>query len=265
MRRSSVFVASMLSVGTAAVMWAAPVQAQEVGRVLSSTALISQVSVPRQVCAQEVVQVQSQTPGTKSGAGALMGAVAGGVTGNAIGSGNGRAAATILGFIGGAILGDRIEGASPGLVSTSQQTINRCSTQNFIENRTTGYQVVYEYAGKQYSVQMPQDPGPSIQLQVAPVQQILPRPVAQVDEVRQVAQPLSADNAVLVSQSPYQPIFQPQAAPVVVVTTPGYYYPAPVLGASFVIRAGNSSGYYSHSSSHSRRAAPYPHYPAYFR
>ncbi len=132
--------------------------APELGRVISSTAIISQVSVPRQVCAQEVVQVHSQTPATKSGAGALMGGIAGGAMGNAIGQGSGRAAATVIGLFAGAILGDRIEGGSPAQAATTQQTVNRCSTQNFIENRTTAYQVVYEYAGKQYSVQMPQDP-----------------------------------------------------------------------------------------------------------
>lgn len=42
-----------------------------------------------------------------------------------------------------------------------------CSTQTFYENRTIGYKVVYEYAGKQYSVQLPQDPGPTLQLRVS--------------------------------------------------------------------------------------------------
>lgn len=40
---------------------------------------------------------------------------------------------------------------------------------HFYENRTVAYNVVYEYAGKQYAVQMPNDPGPSIQLQLTPV------------------------------------------------------------------------------------------------
>jgi hypothetical protein len=32
-----------------------------------------------------------------------------------------------------------------------------------------GYNVVYEYAGKQYTVQMPADPGPTLRLQLTPV------------------------------------------------------------------------------------------------
>jgi hypothetical protein len=52
---------------------------------------------------------------------------------------------------------------------TQTQNVQRCGTQTFYENRTVAYNVVYEYAGKQYSVQMPNDPGPSVQLQITPV------------------------------------------------------------------------------------------------
>ena len=50
--------------------------------------------------------------------------------------------------------------------------MQQCSTQIFYENRTMGYNVTYEFLGKQYSVQMPSDPGPTIQLQITPM---LPR------------------------------------------------------------------------------------------
>jgi len=135
--------------------------AQEVGRVLSSTPVVQQVQIPRQVCSQETVPVPAQ----KSGAGAAIGAIAGGALGNAVGHGGGRAAATAIGIIGGAFLGDNIEG--PG--AAQAQNFQRCSTHTMLENRVIGYQVVYEYAGKQYSVQMPQDPGPQVQLQITPV------------------------------------------------------------------------------------------------
>ncbi len=137
--------------------------AQEQGRVISSTPLIAQVAVPRQVCTNEQVTSQTQH---KSGAGALMGGVAGGALGNAVGNGNGRAAATVIGIFGGAILGDRIEGVQP---QAQTQNVQRCITQTFYENRAVGYNVVYEFNGKQYQVQMPQDPGPFVSLQVTPV------------------------------------------------------------------------------------------------
>lgn len=71
----------------------------------------------------------------------------------------------MLGIFGGAILGNNIEG-SPAQQS---QTIQNCSTQNVIENRVMGYNVTYEFNGKQYNVQLPRDPGPSIKLTVTPV------------------------------------------------------------------------------------------------
>lgn len=140
-----------------------PPPAGEHGRVLSSTAVQTAVTVPRQVCGVE----QVATPAQKSGGGAILGAIAGGVIGNAIGHGSGRAAATAVGIVGGAMIGDHIEGGAPGQI----QNVERCSTQNVVEYRTTGYNVVYEYAGRQYSVQLPYEPGPWIRLQVTPVAQ----------------------------------------------------------------------------------------------
>ncbi len=136
-------------------------QAQELARVIASVPVIQQVSVPRQVCSTQQVMVEQP----RSGAGALLGAVAGGAAGNAIGDGSGRAAATAIGIIGGAMLGNRIEGPAPARVQ--DQTV--CSTQNVYENRTIGYNVTYEYAGRQYQVQLPQDPGPTLRVQVTPM------------------------------------------------------------------------------------------------
>ena len=135
--------------------------AQEVGRVISSTPIIQQVAVPRQVCTQN----QVVSPGQKSGAGALMGAIAGGAIGNNVGQGFGRDAATMLGLIGGALMGDKVEGSPAPEV----RQVQNCTNQVFYENRTTAYNVIYEFAGKQYTVQWPKDPGPTIKLQITPV------------------------------------------------------------------------------------------------
>ncbi|MBD8051909.1 glycine zipper 2TM domain-containing protein [Limnohabitans radicicola] len=175
-------------------------QAQEVGQVISRTPVYQQVVVPRQSCTQTPVAVQPQT----SGAGALMGAIAGGAVGNTIGRGDGRALATMAGVIGGAILGDKIE--SPGATQTQTQTT--CTTQNIYENRLVGYNVVYEFGGKQYTVQLPQDPGPTIQLQVTPVG--APRSDATPD----------APPTVVASNTITTVTTQPR---VVYVPTPSYY------------------------------------------
>jgi len=94
-----------------------------------------------------------------------MGAIAGGAVGNQMGGGSGKAAATALGIFGGAILGDRIEGAP----APQTQTVQNCHTETVYENRVVGYNVTYEYAGKQYMVQMPRDPGPTLMVNVTPV------------------------------------------------------------------------------------------------
>ena len=157
----NITIQTSLLAGLMALSASVSVQAQEVGKVISSTPIIQQVAVPRQVCNTQ----QVTTGGEKSGAGAAMGAIAGGAIGNQIGNGSGRALATMAGLFGGAILGDNIEG--PG--TPQVKNVQNCSQQMFYENRTMAYNVVYEFAGKQYSVQMPQDPGPTVRLQITPM------------------------------------------------------------------------------------------------
>jgi uncharacterized protein YcfJ len=198
--------------------------AQEQGRVISTTPVITQVAVPRQVCTQEQVVTQANT---KSGAGALIGGIAGGAVGNAIGNGSGRAAATMLGIFGGAILGDKVEG---GQLQSNTQNVQRCTTQTFYENRPTAYNVVYEFNGKQYQVQMPQDPGPYVGLQVTPV--AAPAPV-QVQPAPVIVRPVT--QAPVYTQPVYnQPIY---TQPVVVETSTIYVQPAPVYVHPVVVPA----------------------------
>ncbi len=52
----------------------------------------------------------------------------------------------------------------------------QCSTQTIYESRTVAYNVVYEYGGKQYSVQMPQNPGSTLRLQIAGTPVPVPAP-----------------------------------------------------------------------------------------
>jgi uncharacterized protein YcfJ len=188
-------------------------QAQDQGRVISSQPVIQQVAVPRQTCSNEQIAVQGQ----KSGAGGLMGAVAGGAIGNNIGSGSGRALATVIGVIGGSVMGDRIEGAPP----VQMQTVQSCRTVTVYENRTSAYNVVYEFGGRQYSVQMPNDPGQYVQVQVTPVgagQQ----PVQNMGIPAPVIQPMVQQPTV------QQPVVQQYvAAPQVVYAQPQVVYTQP--------------------------------------
>lgn len=150
---------------TALAAAAAGASAQEQGRVLSSTPITQQVAIPQQVCGNETVYTEPRA----TGAGAVLGAIAGGAAGNAIGGGSGRAAATALGVIGGAMLGNNIEGGRSGY-----QNVQRCNTQTYYENRTVGYNVVYEFNGRQYTTRTQTDPGSWIPLNVQPAVAGLP-------------------------------------------------------------------------------------------
>jgi uncharacterized protein YcfJ len=137
--------------------------AQEVGQVLSRTPVYQQVAVPRQTCTQAPALVPVQP----SGIGAVIGAVAGGVLGSQLGGRDSQGLSTMAGVFGGAMLGNQVEGRA-----NTPVPVTTCTTQNIYENRLVGYNVVYEFAGKQYTVQLPQDPGATIPLQVTPVSSI---------------------------------------------------------------------------------------------
>lgn len=201
-------------------------------RVISSTPVVQQVSVPRQICSIQPMVTQAPP----SGAGAVMGALAGGAMGNAIGDGGGRALATVIGLVGGAMVGNNLEG------NRSQvQNVQQCGTQMSYENRTTHYNVVYEYADRQYTVQMPSDPGLYVRLQVTPVG-AMPAPQAGIQPgYAQPAQPVYAQPIYA------QPVYaQPVYVQPAVVAYPGYYprpyYPPVGVSLNF----GYSRGGYGH-------------------
>jgi uncharacterized protein YcfJ len=226
-----------LALGTSA-------QAQEVGRVISSTPVVQQVAVPRQVCNTAVVQRPS------SGGGAVLGAIVGGLLGNTVGHGMGRAAATGVGVIGGAAVGDSLE-------ARGQQPVQQCTTQTSYENQTVAYNVVYEYAGKQFSVQMPNDPGPTIRLQVTPVggaaADMAPAAAAPagsgvvtappIGQQAEVGQPIGRIIGTTTTTTSYPvaaaPAYYPAYYPAYPAYYSPYYYPPVGLSLSF----GYSGGY----------------------
>lgn len=208
--KSIIIFSALAVIGTAA-------SAQEQGRVLSATPIVQQVATPQQVCGNETVYSGNRT----TGAGAVMGAIAGGAAGNAIGKGSGRAAATALGVIGGAVLGNQIEGGQP-----QYQNVQRCTTETYYENRTVGYDVVYEYAGRQYTTRTQTDPGRWIPVSVQPTGQTYstqPDPYA--------SHGVYSQPGVVTSTYPAQPIYQQPTyvTPPVTVIEYGYdsrpYYP----------------------------------------
>ena len=188
--------------------------AQEMGNVISATPIVQQVGVPRQICNNETVVQQPRS----SGGGALLGALVGGVLGHTVGGGNGKSLATMVGAFGGAVAGDQIEGRAPGYA----QNVQHCSTQTYLENRTMGYTVVYEYAGRQYSTQTSYDPGPQIPVQVTPVGSA-PMDNPQAAAYAPTYAPTYAAPAPVYAPSSPRPVYmQPSYPPVGVSVDLGY-------------------------------------------
>ena len=212
------------------------------GTVISVTPIVQQVAVPRRVCNDEAVSVQRQP----SGAGALIGAIAGGAMGNAIGAGAGRAAATALGLFGGAVVGNSIEAGGQGAQTDS---VRRCTTETTYEDRAGAFSVVYEYAGRQYTTQMRQDPGRYVQVQVqaAPEGEWAP-PQSMPPARARSAPPLSSRPPPVYVERPeyrgYQtfrePAYEsyPAPGPVYYQSGPVYYQPGyPQFGTGLVLGA----------------------------
>ena len=234
------------AVATAGLLGSAGASAMDImARVISSTPVVQQVAVPRQVCNNQ--QIVTQAP--RTGGGALLGAVAGGAAGNAIGNGGGRAVATMLGLFGGSILGDRIEG--PG--GQQVQNVQQCSTQTYYENRPSHFNVVYEYQGTPYSTQMATDPGQFVRLQITPVGSMRapPQPAFQnqPNQPQTYFQPapmqqLQGQQPVSYVQSAYAPVVQ-TLEPYPVYYQRPYYAPA-IAPIGLSLNFGYSRGYGGH-------------------
>ena len=99
-----------------------------------------------QQCVTETV-----TPTEKNATGAIVGAIVGGVVGSQIGSGSGRDVATGVGVITGAVVGDNIQNAP--------RTQQRCTPIQNTRSVIVGYEVTWEYLGRQVTQRMDRDPG----------------------------------------------------------------------------------------------------------
>jgi uncharacterized protein YcfJ len=195
---------------------AAMAGAQETGRVLSSTPVIGQLAVPQQVCRDVSVVV----PGQRDGTGAALGAVTGAVIGSTVGHGGGRAAASVIGMVGGAVIGDQLAGHSADRV----ERVRQCTTHTAFAQRVLHYDVVYEYAGRRYAVQMPDDPGPTLQLQVTPVGMVPPAPASPPPMATITPMQAAPTITTIHTATEYVP-YNPYAAPVritpIVIGLPG--------------------------------------------
>jgi uncharacterized protein YcfJ len=183
----------------------------EYGSVVSSTPIVVAVPVQQQECSDQPVEYRQPS----TGAGALIGGIAGAAIGNSLGGGFGRAAATGLGLVAGAAIGNQAEANSrPPVSSLARQ----CRAVTHYENRTTGYDVVYEYQGVRRRTQLTRDPGDRVALEV----NVAPA------EAGPLPQPVYAPRAPIEYQPPPQTYYPPASYGAPYYAAPSaYYYPAP--------------------------------------
>lgn len=158
-----------------------------------------------------------------------------------------------------------VQAMQPGSTISKQETVYAkvISKVPVIEStdklsRLLGYRVTYEYAGKQYVVQMADDPGSHIAVQiqnvpmvVAPssaIPQVLPEPVAAPAPPVAIVPPTPAQvNAALTPPPPPVVIYTPSPvyapAPVYIAPPAPYFYPSHFYyggrGVSFGIGVGH--------------------------
>ena len=139
---------------------------EDFGRVVRVTPQVQQVNSPRQECRTEYVQTQQPAPQRGVG-GAIIGGLIGGLAGNQVGGGTGRSVATAAGAIAGAVAGDRIDNSNtPNGGGVQEQQVKQCRTVDHWESRTSGYEVTYDYRGRNYTSVMSYDPGERVRLRV---------------------------------------------------------------------------------------------------
>jgi uncharacterized protein YcfJ len=127
--------------------------------VISSTPIIEHINEPRQECSPAAAPAAAQT---RSMTGVVLGTLAGGLLGAQVGRGSGQIAAAAVGAAVGAVSGDRVQNQQRTAAAPSQQ----CRTVSVAREVVKGYTVVYHYGGRDVTVMLPYDPGPTVRVGV---------------------------------------------------------------------------------------------------
>jgi uncharacterized protein YcfJ len=127
------------------------------------------VSEPVRECWQETRQPSEGPFGYNHVGRTLVGSAIGVAVGNQIGRGSGKDVARVAGaLIGGAIGHNVSVDRQRQLDSDRGRSQERCDVRyhDRFEERIDGYEVTYEYAGREYVTRMPYDPGERILVRV---------------------------------------------------------------------------------------------------
>lgn len=156
-------------------------------RVLSVRPVVERIPVSREECwndrqrSYEERRVTRSDTGAPIGAGTVLGAVVGGVIGHQFGnSSGGRDRGTAAGAIVGGLVGNQIDRDRAGQPGEAvevervpvERNVERCRTVNEVREATLGFDVRYEYGGRQFTARMDRDPGRRLMIRVdlAPVE-----------------------------------------------------------------------------------------------
>jgi len=175
----------LLAFATATTLAAPAVHAQAFGdraRVLSARPVIERMPIAREECWNDRVRTYEDRRVTRSdtgapiGPGTVLGAIVGGVAGHQVGSGRGNDVATGVGAVVGGLVGNQIDrnngDVRPGERVTEvervpvDRNVERCRTVQETREATVGYDVRYEYMGRQFTTRMARDPGRFVRVNV---------------------------------------------------------------------------------------------------
>lgn len=190
--RTRVLPAALLAaLGAYAGLAAAQQSYGDTAKVLSATPVTERVTENRRDCRMETVEgyserVRNTPPAPPTGAGAVIGSIIGGVIGHQFGySGGATAAGAVVGgLVGNSVEADANAQRAPGdvVVERTQQPrqVERCRTVPETRDRVVGYDVKYEYNGRQFQARMDFDPGPEmpVNVDVRPPAPMQPRAAA---------------------------------------------------------------------------------------
>ncbi len=160
----------------------------DTARVIAATPIYDRVALPRRECRLEPTTVyeerrlvrpeEARAPSAGIGPGAVLGAIVGGVIGHQFGnSTGGRDHGTAAGAVIGGLVGNSIEKDTDAgyrragrdvIVERTPVTrdVERCETTSETSELIVGYEVRYEYNGREFRTNMPYDPGPEMAVNV---------------------------------------------------------------------------------------------------
>ncbi len=127
------------------------------------------VSEPVRECWEETSYASDGPFSSNHVGGTLVGGLLGIAAGNQIGHGRGKDVARAAGaLIGGAIGHNVSRDRQRQYYGGGRRVYERCDVRyrDTWEERVDGYEVTYEYAGRQYVTRMPYDPGDQIRIRV---------------------------------------------------------------------------------------------------